>query len=70
MSEQERQETPQDTGEVYPLVALKNMVVFPRTRMTLAIAREKSVRAIEESSAKGYLPDWSPGRDHNDAPAA
>src|SRR5205807_5411946 len=36
-------------GEVYPLVALKNMVVFPRTRMTLAIAREKSVRAIEEA---------------------
>src|SRR5437588_548927 len=49
MSEQERQETPQDTGEVYPMVALKNMVVFPRTRMTLAIAREKSVRAIEEA---------------------
>src|SRR6266567_4720288 len=49
MSEQERQETPQDTDEAYPLVALKNMVVFPRTRMTLAIAREKSVRAIEEA---------------------
>src|SRR3989441_10925358 len=49
MNEQERQETPQDTGEVYPLVALKNMVVFPRTRMTLAIAREKSVRAVEEA---------------------
>src|SRR6266702_2475023 len=49
MSEQERQETPQDTGEVYPLVALKNMVVFPRTRMTLTIAREKSIRAIEEA---------------------
>ncbi len=49
MSEQERPETAQDTQEVYPLVALKNMVVFPRTRMTLAIAREKSVRAIEEA---------------------
>jgi len=49
MSEQERQETPQDIDEVYPLVALKNMVVFPRTRMTLAIAREKSVRAVEEA---------------------
>src|SRR5437660_5460198 len=47
--EQERQEIPQDTDEAYPLVALKNMVVFPRTRMTLAIAREKSVRAIEEA---------------------
>src|SRR5205085_7669921 len=49
MSEPERQETLQDAGESYPLVALKSMVVFPRTRMTLAIAREKSVRAIEES---------------------
>ena len=52
MSEQERKETYQDThdaGESYPLVALKNMVVFPRTRMTLAIAREKSVRAVEEA---------------------
>src|SRR5258708_1766971 len=25
------------------------MVVFPRTRMTLSIAREKSVRAVEEA---------------------
>src|SRR5713226_6062238 len=49
MSEQERPETTQNTQEVYPLVALKNMVVFPRTRMTLAIAREKSVRAVEEA---------------------
>lgn len=49
MSIQERQETVQDTDETYPLVALKSMVVFPRTRMTLAIAREKSVRAIEEA---------------------
>jgi ATP-dependent Lon protease len=49
MSEQERQDVIQGTNEVYPLVALKNMVVFPRTRMTLAIAREKSVRAIEEA---------------------
>jgi ATP-dependent Lon protease len=52
VSEQERKETYQDTqdaGENYPLVALKNMVVFPRTRMTLAIAREKSVRAVEEA---------------------
>ncbi len=38
-----------DTHETYPLVALKNMVVFPRTRMTLAVAREKSVRAVEEA---------------------
>src|SRR6516225_7430945 len=38
-----------DNFETYPLVALKNMVVFPRTRMTLAVAREKSVRAVEEA---------------------
>ncbi|MGH2482352.1 MAG: LON peptidase substrate-binding domain-containing protein, partial [Ktedonobacteraceae bacterium] len=52
MSEQERKETCQETQEAgasYPLVALKNMVVFPRTRMTLAIAREKSMRAVEEA---------------------
>ncbi len=49
MSEQERPETTMDNFETYPLVALKNMVVFPRTRMTLAVAREKSVRAVEEA---------------------
>ncbi|HEU5378146.1 MAG TPA: endopeptidase La [Ktedonobacteraceae bacterium] len=52
MSEQERKETYQETQEAdanYPLVALKNMVVFPRTRMTLAIAREKSMSAVEEA---------------------
>jgi ATP-dependent Lon protease len=49
VSEQERQETQSAGYETYPLVALKNMVVFPRTRMTLAIAREKSVRAVEEA---------------------
>jgi ATP-dependent Lon protease len=53
VSEQERKETyqqdTQEAGESYPLVALKNMVVFPRTRMTLSIAREKSMRAVEEA---------------------
>src|SRR5712692_6320001 len=49
VSEQERPEFYQDANDTYPLVALKNMVVFPRTRMTLAIAREKSVRAVEEA---------------------
>lgn len=51
MSEQEQQKMPETVsqGEVYPLVALKNMVVFPRTRSTLPIVREKSVRAIEEA---------------------
>ncbi|MHB8600945.1 MAG: endopeptidase La [Ktedonobacteraceae bacterium] len=57
MSTNERQEVSPEsretsasskTGETYPLVALKSMVVFPRTRTTLAIARDKSVRAIEE----------------------
>lgn len=49
MSEQERKEKQLDAPSTYPLIALKNMVVFPRTRMTLAIAREKSVRAVEEA---------------------
>jgi len=49
VSEQERQEPSTDTHEMYPLVALKNMVVFPRTRMTLAVARDKSMRAVEEA---------------------
>ena len=49
MNEQERQEINTDIHETYPLVALKNMVVFPRTRMTLAVAREKSVSAVEEA---------------------
>src|SRR5207248_1018686 len=33
----------------YPIVALKHMVVFPRTRITLSMAREKSLRAVEEA---------------------
>jgi len=49
VSEQERQEQNTNNNETYPLVALKNMVVFPRTRMTLAVAREKSVLAVEEA---------------------
>src|ERR1700680_4554355 len=49
MKNQEPQNAAQDTSQGYPLVALKNMVLFPRTRMTLAIAREKSVRAVEEA---------------------
>ncbi len=49
MSEQEHQDTYVDDQETYPLVALKNMVVFPRTRMTLSVAREKSICAVEEA---------------------
>lgn len=33
----------------YPLVALKSMIVFPRTRITLSMLREKSIRAVEEA---------------------
>lgn len=57
MSELERKETYQDTqeaGDTYPLVALKNMVVFPRTRMTLAIAREKSMSAVEDAMQQDH----------------
>src|SRR5579859_4480165 len=51
VSEQERQQGNTDISisEPYPLVALKNMVVFPRTRITLSMLREKSVRAVEEA---------------------
>src|SRR6266851_2124155 len=51
VSEQERQESNMDTSIAvpYPLVALKSMVVFPRTRITLSMLREKSIRAVEEA---------------------
>src|ERR1700682_3693451 len=58
VSEQERQESnmdsvdagdTHDTSTSYPLVALKSMVVFPRTRITLSMLREKSIRAVEEA---------------------
>src|SRR5579859_2512409 len=51
VSEQERQQGNTDISisEPYPLVALKNMVVFPRTRITLSMLREKSIRAVEEA---------------------
>src|SRR5437763_16966910 len=49
MSTQKRQESIQDIDEVYPLVALKNIVVFPHNRHALTVAREKTVRAIEEA---------------------
>jgi len=56
MSTNERQEVSPEARETYPLVALKSMVVFPRTRTTLAVARDKSVRAIEEGMMR---PDHS-----------
>ncbi len=55
VSEQERQDNntdnqdSNDTLTSYPLVALKNMIVFPRTRITLSMQREKSIRAVEEA---------------------
>jgi ATP-dependent Lon protease len=49
MSEQERQDITQDADAEYPLVALKNIVVFPHNRHALTIAREKTVRAVEEA---------------------
>ena len=47
-SEQPPAEEPRNTWN-YPLVPLKNTVVFPRTRVTLTIGREKSIRAVEEA---------------------
>src|SRR6266852_5899868 len=51
VNEQERQESNMNTSITvpYPLVALKSMVVFPRTRITLSMLREKSIRAVEEA---------------------
>ncbi len=39
----------ESTMREYPLVPLKNTVIFPRTRVNLTIGREKSVRAVEEA---------------------
>src|SRR4051812_31827591 len=33
----------------YPLLPLKNVVVFPRTLVTLSVGRSRSVRAVEEA---------------------
>ena len=49
MSNQERQEIAQETEDIYPLVALKSIVAFPQNRHALPIAREKTVRAVEEA---------------------
>lgn len=39
----------QHEHEVYPLVALKNVVVFPHNSHAITVAREKTVRAVEEA---------------------
>jgi ATP-dependent Lon protease len=49
MNEQRRQENLPVSYATYPLVALKSIVVFPHNRHALAIAREKTVRAVEEA---------------------
>lgn len=49
VNEQERQDTLIGHQAPYPLVALKSLVVFPHTRITLSMAREKSIRAVEEA---------------------
>ncbi|GCE04680.1 endopeptidase La [Dictyobacter aurantiacus] len=49
MSEQERLDVVQNRDNAYPLVALKSIVAFPHNRQALPIAREKTIRAIEEA---------------------
>lgn len=49
MNEEQRQEMQVENNGTYPLVALKSIVVFPHNRHALAIAREKTVRAVEEA---------------------
>ena len=56
MSDLERQDSIQNgqgaQEDVYPLVALKNVVVFPHNSQALVIGREKMVRAVEEAMMK------------------
>ncbi len=49
MNEVERQDVVPDANDEYPLAALKSIVAFPHNRLALPIAREKTVRAIEEA---------------------
>ncbi|HEV2579941.1 MAG TPA: endopeptidase La [Ktedonobacteraceae bacterium] len=49
MNDTEHPDTLMDQRSPYPLVALRDMVVFPRTRTTLSMMREKLIRAVEEA---------------------
>ncbi len=55
MNNSERQDIVQngqrvrEVNEVYPLIALKNVVVFPHNSHALVVGREKMVRATEEA---------------------
>ncbi len=39
-------------GKDFPLLPLKNVVVFPRTLVTLTVGRARSIRALEEASGR------------------
>lgn len=56
MNEQERPEILHKSQAEYPLVALVSIVAFPHNKQALPIAREKTVRAIEEAMLR---PDHS-----------
>ena len=45
--------TEQVQPQAYPLVPLKNTVIFPQARVTLNIGREKSIRAIKHAAQTG-----------------
>ncbi|MBI2865465.1 MAG: endopeptidase La [Chloroflexi bacterium] len=36
----------------YPLLPLKNVVIFPRTIITLIVGREKSIKAVEDAASR------------------
>lgn len=38
-----------DNAKVVPLIALRGLVVFPNTTITVDVGRPKSVRALEEA---------------------
>ncbi|MDQ2809361.1 MAG: endopeptidase La [Chloroflexota bacterium] len=39
-------------GKEFPLLPLKNVVVFPRTLVTLTVGRPRSIRALEEAAGR------------------
>jgi ATP-dependent Lon protease len=48
MTSQKREPVPQGTIQSYPVLPLRDIVVFPHMIVPLFVGREKSIRALEE----------------------
>src|ERR1700692_4911455 len=48
MTSQKREPVPPGTIESYPVLPLRDIVVFPHMIVPLFVGREKSIRALEE----------------------